>query len=90
MTEHPKKRRTEETEIEVFLAVCTSEFPISRKQIADAIGRAKTPEVIKIIENFVKAGFFHKIEDRARNGALMYKYFGTEKCTEPLDALMGY
>ena len=84
---YPKKRSREETEVAVFLAVCTAADPVSRKEIADAIERAKTPELIEIIEAFVTEGFFDKIEDRARNGTLMYRYRGTEKCREPLRRL---
>lgn len=48
--------------------------PLSRLELASALGRAKGPHVIQLIEQLVKTGEVERVETRLKNGKKKYLY----------------
>ena len=71
---HQQKRGRGETIIAIIDAVYDASEPLSRLEIARAIGRAKTPHLVSIIEGLVQQNVLIRYVTVASNGAPMYFY----------------
>ena len=60
MSEHPKKRSEIETRNSILMVMLNAVSWLSRRDICRAIGRSKTPELIKIIEEYHEDGVFKR------------------------------
>jgi hypothetical protein len=68
------KRGRGESVIAVIDAVYDASSPLSRADIAKALGRAKTPHLVSIIEGLVNDKVLIRYVTVASNGAAMYLY----------------
>lgn len=70
-----ENRRSEAETTERILSVLSgSEQPMTRRQIASALGRAKAPRIIQQLESLVKAGQVERVETQLKNGKKLYLY----------------
>jgi hypothetical protein len=53
--------------------------PISRRQIADALGLRKTPWLVSAIERLAAAGYLIRYEGRTPQGMIVWLYGGKEE-----------
>lgn len=58
---YPKRRTKQELCDAIYGAVLAAEKPMTRLEIAQAIGMAKSPSVINMLENLVTQGFVYKV-----------------------------
>jgi len=71
-------RSPNETE-KAILDVCqASPKPLSRRQICSAIGRAKSPHILEMIESLVSEGKLIKTQITINTGLSAYVYFVRE------------
>lgn len=68
------KRGRGDSIIAVIDAVYDAPAPLSRSDIAKALGRAKTPHLVSIIEGLVQQNVLIRYVTVASNGAPMYFY----------------
>lgn len=70
----------------IYAAVSAASEPLTRRDIADAIGKKKVPHVVKMIEHLTSTGYFekHTIIDKFNRRAYVYSVkSGTEAdCAE--------
>lgn len=64
-----------DTERLILDAVGSSPRPLTRLQIARAIGRAKSPYLVEVIVALVESGELTETAIRRPNGALEYQYW---------------
>lgn len=51
---------------------------MTRKEICDAVGRAKTPEMIELIDSLVDAGLLLRKQYFLKNGKLIFFYLAKD------------
>jgi len=58
----------------IYEAVFTASRPLTRRDIADAIGKKKVPHVVRMIEHLTASGYFEKrqIIDKFNRPAFVY------------------
>lgn len=58
----------------IYAAVLAASEPLTRRDIADAIGKKKVPHVVKMIEHLTSTGYFEKREiiDKFNRRAYVY------------------
>lgn len=71
---HQQKRGRGETIIAIIDAVYDASEPLSRLEIARAIGRAKTPHLTAMIEELVNQNVLKRISTVSVTGAFMFLY----------------
>lgn len=68
-------RRSEVETMELLRSVLSeSDEPLSRLQLANALGRAKAPRLIKQLEQMVATGEVKRVETHLKNGKKKYLY----------------
>lgn len=78
----PRNRTPQENINAIYCAVRDAEFPLTRLEIAQAIGRKKSPHLTKFIEQLVTTGFFVKLEQPEANGTTRFVYWTPDKMQE--------
>lgn len=58
----------------IFAAVATASEPLSRLEIAQAIGLKKAPHIINMIEHLVAHGYFERSTGEKRKSLKMFVY----------------
>ncbi len=71
----PSRRRAEDTRAAIISVVEQSGRAMNRLEIARAVGRAKTPHLIHMIEGLVAAGMLNRVQSVRSNGLLEFFYF---------------
>lgn len=72
-TRHKASWRGSQETQRIILQSCTYQ-ELTRMDIAKALDRAKTPHLIKTIEQMVTDGFLRRTDDVMPNGVIVYKY----------------
>jgi predicted transcriptional regulator len=67
-------RTQDETRSAIFEIVASSSRPLSRREIAEALGRAKSPHILNMIESLVEQGYFVRTITTRHNGVQGYAY----------------
>jgi len=65
-----------------ILEICADEQGKTRKEIADALGLRKHPDLIRQIETLREHGQLERGDGKARNGVVMYFYRTVGKFTD--------
>lgn len=71
----PARRRAEDTRESIITAVEQSGRAMNRLEIARAVGRAKSPHLILMIEGLVADGLLNRVQSVRSNGLLEFFYF---------------
>jgi len=67
-------RTNEETRQAILKIVTDSEHPLTRRDITDALGRAKSPHLLELIETLVDEGWLERSVVAYHNGVQGYVY----------------
>lgn len=74
-----KHRPRLSTRTQIIEALNTHEEPLSRAEIAELLGREKTPHLIQLIEQLVEEGILKRGLKTYRNGVNGYVYWLDER-----------
>lgn len=72
--ESRRNRSISQTVEAIYEVVKHSPTPMTRLEIARAIGRHKTPHLIVVIEEMVQKGWLTRTSSTFHNGVVMYVY----------------
>lgn len=62
----------------IYTIVFRAEKPLSRKDICEALGKHKSPHIVRMIEHLVETGYFKRemTVDHFKREVFLYSYYG--------------
>ena len=67
-------RPQEQTRQTILQTIAHADAPLTRKQIVTALGRAKSPHLLDLIESLVEEGYLERTVYTLHNGVQGYAY----------------